>query len=76
MAMISHELRTPMNGVLGMDRALNQSPLDGREREQVEMLVRSGEGLMSILNDLLELSKIEAGKFELEHEPFDLHDLA
>ena len=76
LAMMSHELRTPMNGVLGMARALNQSPLDGRQREQVEMLVRSGEGLMTILNDLLDLSKIEAGKFELEHEPFDLHDLA
>ena len=76
LAMMSHELRTPMNGVLGMARALNQSRLGVRQREQVDMLVRSGEDLMAILNDLLDLSKIEAGKFDLEIEPFDLHALA
>ena len=76
LAMMSHELRTPMNGVLGMARALNQGKLGARQREQVDMLVKSGEGLMTILNDLLDLSKIEAGKFELEVVPFDLHELA
>ena len=76
LAMMSHELRTPMNGVLGMARALNQGRLGARQREQADMLVRSGEGLMAILNDLLDLSKIEAGKFELETAAFDLHDLA
>ena len=75
LAMMSHELRTPMNGVLGMARVLNQSRLGARQRDQVDMLVRSGEDLMAILNDLLDLSKIEAGKFDLEIEPFDLHDL-
>ncbi|WP_293905078.1 ATP-binding protein [Phenylobacterium sp.] len=75
LAMMSHELRTPMNGVLGMARALHQSKLGARQRRQVDMLVSSGEGLMTILNDLLDLSKIEAGKFELEHAPFDLHTL-
>jgi signal transduction histidine kinase/ActR/RegA family two-component response regulator len=76
LAMMSHELRTPMNGVLGMARALNQSKLGARQREQVDMLVRSGDGLMAILNDLLDLSKIEAGRFELEMVTFDVHDLA
>jgi CheY-like chemotaxis protein len=65
-----------MNGVLGMARALNQSKLGARQREQVDMLVRSGDGLMAILNDLLDLSKIEAGKFELEAVTFDAHELA
>ena len=75
LAMMSHELRTPMNGVLGMARALNQSKLGSRQREQVDMLVRSGDSLMAILNDLLDLSKIEAGRFELEAVAFDVHDL-
>jgi CheY-like chemotaxis protein len=65
-----------MNGVLGMARALNRSRLGVRQREQVEMMIRSGEGLMTILNDFLDLSKIEAGKFELEAVAFDVHALA
>ncbi|WP_293679069.1 ATP-binding protein [uncultured Phenylobacterium sp.] len=76
LALISHELRTPMNGVLGMARALNEGRLGVRQRGQVDMLVKSGEGLMTILNDLLDLSKIEAGKLELEAAPFDLHEVA
>lgn len=65
-----------MNGVLGMARALNQGNLGARQRGQVDMLVKSGEGLMTILNDLLDPSKIEAGKLELETVAFDLHEVA
>ena len=75
LAIVSHELRTPMNGVLGMARALGQGKLSPDQVERVGMLVRSGDGLMTILNELLDLSKIEAGKLELETAPFDLHEV-
>ena len=75
LAMMSHELRTPMNGVLGMAHALKQTRLDDRQAAQVEMLVRSGDGLMAILNDILDVSKIEAGKLELEAIAFDLGEV-
>jgi CheY-like chemotaxis protein len=70
--MMSHELRTPMNGVLGMAHALNQTALAPQQRSYVDMLVRSGDGLMAILNDILDISKIEAGKMEIEQIAFDL----
>jgi two-component system, sensor histidine kinase len=76
LAMMSHELRTPMNGIIGMAHALRQAPLDPRAAGQVDMLVRSGESLMSILNDLLDIAKVEAGKLDLENESFSLRDLA
>ena len=75
LAMMSHELRTPMNGVLGMAHALTLTELDPRQASHVDMLVRSGTGLMSILNDILDISKIEAGRLELETIAFDLPDL-
>ena len=75
LAMMSHELRTPMNGVLGMAHALKQTKLDDRQAAQVEMLVRSGDGLMAILNDILDVSKIEAGRLELEAIAFDLGEV-
>ncbi|MFI4935353.1 MAG: ATP-binding protein [Caulobacterales bacterium] len=75
LAMMSHELRTPLNGVLGMAQALTHTELDARQSEHVDMLVRSGDGLMTILNDILDISKIEAGRLDLEAIPFDLHEL-
>jgi len=72
LAMMSHELRTPMNGVLGMAQALKLSPLNAEQFGQVEMILRSGDSLMTILNDILDVSKIEAGKLELEVATFDL----
>ena len=72
LALMSHELRTPMNGVLGMAQALKMTGLDARQRDYVDNLVLSGDGLMTILNDILDISKIEAGKLELEKVPFDL----
>jgi signal transduction histidine kinase/ActR/RegA family two-component response regulator len=76
LAMMSHELRTPMNGVLGMAHALRATKLDKRQAEYLEMIEQSGHGLMTILNDILDLSKIEAGKLELEVAPFDIRKLA
>jgi len=73
LAMMSHELRTPMNGVLGMAHALDRTDLTERQAQYVKTLLRSGGGLMTILNDVLDLAKIEAGKFDIESRPFDLH---
>jgi signal transduction histidine kinase/ActR/RegA family two-component response regulator len=70
--MVTHELRTPMNGVLGMASALQTTGLDARQRDYVETIVRSGDGLLTILNDLLDHAKIEAGRMDLEVAAFDL----
>ncbi len=75
LAMMSHELRTPMNGVLGMARALQRTELDHRQKGYVETILRSGDGLMAILNDVLDISKIEAGRMDLEVVAFDLKAL-
>ena len=72
LALMSHELRTPMTGVLGMARALEMEQLSPRQTQQVRILRRSGEGLLTLLNDILDVSKIEAGKLDLETTPFDL----
>lgn len=76
LAMMSHELRTPMNGVLGMARALQRTLLDPRQQGYVETILRSGDGMMTILNDVLDISKIEAGRMDLEVAAFDLRELA
>lgn len=65
LAVISHELRTPMNGVLGAAQLLEAGDLKGREREFVRIIRSSGETLLGLLNDLLDVSKMEAGKLEL-----------
>jgi signal transduction histidine kinase/DNA-binding response OmpR family regulator len=75
LANMSHELRTPMNGVLGMIEVLSQTPMTERQRQLVYTAQRSGESLLSIINDLLDLSRIEAGKLELEVIDFDLRNL-
>ena len=73
-AVTSHELRTPMNGLLGMAHALSRSNLEAPQREQVRLMIKSGDNLMQLLNDVLDLSRIEAGKVELIPEPFDLQE--
>jgi len=76
LATMSHEIRTPMNGVLGALDLLRHSQLDGNQRRLVRTAASSGESLMSILNDVLDHSKIEAGKLNLAHAPLSLHSLA
>ncbi|WP_374577660.1 ATP-binding protein [Phenylobacterium sp.] len=77
LATMSHEIRTPLNGVLGMAQAMAaDAALPERQRERLEVIRQSGETLLAILNDVLDLSKIEAGKLELEETEFDIEDLA
>lgn len=70
LANMSHELRTPMNGIIGMCEFLLDSALDEEQRDHAETLRGSGENLLSLLNDILDISKIEAGELELELVPF------
>jgi signal transduction histidine kinase/CheY-like chemotaxis protein len=70
-AVTSHELRTPMNGLLGMAHALQRSPLNPIQREQVDLMLKSGDSLMQLLNDVLDMSRIETGKVELAPEAVD-----
>ena len=75
LAMMSHEIRTPLNGVMGLASLLCDADLPDRERKYAEIIVRSGNNLLQIINDLLDYSKIEAGRLDIEKYPFPLDTL-
>ena len=76
LANMSHEIRTPMNGVLGMAELLSGTDLDKRQRRFVDSMRTAAETMMQIINDILDDSKIEAGKMDLVREPFEVRELA
>ncbi|MBX7484078.1 PAS domain S-box protein [Qipengyuania qiaonensis] len=72
LANMSHDIRTPMNGLLGFAELLKGTELDDKQEEYVQMIAESGRGMMQLLNDILDLSKIEAGLMQISLEPVDL----
>src|SRR5919109_1722654 len=72
---MSHEIRTPMNAIIGISDLLWDTPLTAEQRQYVRIFRRAGTSLLNLLNDILDLSKIEAGHLELERINFDLSEL-
>jgi len=72
LANMSHEIRTPMNGILGMVQLLQNTRKDAQQQKYLDVIQRSGSSLLNIINDILDLSKIEAGRVDVEKAPFDL----
>ena len=72
LATMSHELRTPMNGILGFSRLLKSGDVDNEQLEQLDIIEQSGESLLGLINDILDLSQIEAGKLNLDTSAFNL----
>jgi signal transduction histidine kinase/NO-binding membrane sensor protein with MHYT domain/AmiR/NasT family two-component response regulator len=75
LANVSHEIRTPLNAVLGMVQVMGRDRLSKRQRERLDVIDAAGRALLATLNDVLDLTKIEAGKLELETHPFDLDEM-
>src|SRR4029077_6759681 len=75
LAVVSHELRTPMGAVISMSELLLNGTLESNQKRYAETLQQSARSLLTVLNELLDYSKLEAGRFELDRAVFDLHEL-
>nr|MBI3611965.1 response regulator [Nitrospirota bacterium] len=75
LATMSHEIRTPMNAIIGMADLLAETPLSKEQSRYVQIFRRAGDNLLNLINDILDLSKVEASQLELDRTPFDLNDL-
>jgi signal transduction histidine kinase len=75
LATMSHEIRTPMNAILGMADLVAESPLNAEQRGYVQVIVRNGTALLQLINDIIDLAKVESGRLELEDAEFDLREL-
>ena len=74
LANMSHEVRTPMNAIIGITELVLHTPLAPKQSEYLRMVMQSAESLLGVINDVLDFSKVESGKVELEHVPFSLRD--
>ncbi len=75
LASMSHEMRTPLNGVVGMAQVMEETDLSEEQRASLDVIQSSSQVLLALISDVLDLAKIEADRLELESVDFDLHDL-
>ncbi len=75
LANMSHEIRTPLNGIIGLTKRLESTPINPKQRDYLDKILYSSESLLHIINDILDYSKVEAGKLELLMQPFSLNEL-